>query len=79
MTGNVDDIIHRSPSAWQPFVGNMEVHDLACHHEAVLDPGPAAQMGKVLQQRFVHPDVRQVLEIPRLVLEETGESSAAYA
>ncbi|HZU09237.1 MAG TPA: amino acid adenylation domain-containing protein [Pseudacidobacterium sp.] len=79
MTGKVDDIIHRSPSAWQPFVGNMEVHDLACHHEAVLDPGPAAQMGKVLQQRFVHPDVRQVLEIPRLVLEETGESSAAYA
>ena len=36
-----------------PFVSRkIEVHELACHHEAVLDPVPAAQIGGILQQRL---------------------------
>jgi enterobactin synthetase component F len=49
--GNLDGILDRSPYAWRPFVaGRIEVHELACHHEAVLDPGPAAKIGHALQQ-----------------------------
>lgn len=53
MTGNLESILDRSPSAWWPFVGGkIEVHELACHHEGVLDPLPAAQIGEILQRRF---------------------------
>jgi enterobactin synthetase component F len=53
MTGNLESILDRSPSAWWPFVGGkIDVHELACHHEGVLDPAPAAQIGEILQQRL---------------------------
>ncbi len=79
MLGDLNEIIHRSPSAWLPFVtGKPEVHELACHHEAVLDPQPAAQIGRVLQQRLSSLDSRTTLKIPPLALEEAGENTAAY-
>jgi hypothetical protein len=28
------------------------MHALTCHHEGVLDPLPAAQIGEILQQRL---------------------------
>jgi L-serine---[L-seryl-carrier protein] ligase len=53
MRGNLEGIVDRRPSAWWPFVGGeFEVHELACHHEAVLDPIPAAHIGRILQQRL---------------------------
>jgi enterobactin synthetase component F len=52
MTGNLDGIIDRSPSAWEPFVGEVQVDRLACHHEAVLDPIPAARIAGRLEQRL---------------------------
>jgi enterobactin synthetase component F len=53
MTGNLESILDRSPSAWWPFVGGkIDMHALACHHEGVLDPLPAAQIGEILQQRL---------------------------
>jgi enterobactin synthetase component F len=72
--GDLDDILDRSPLAWRPFVGRgFQVHELACHHEAVLDPGPAAQIGSILQQRLsllnrqqiqrVSPSIRQQSEV----------------
>jgi enterobactin synthetase component F len=78
-TGNVS-VIHRSPSAWRPFVkGKIEVHSLHCHHEEVLDPGPAAMIGAVLQQQLCGPGVHRLAQVPAALLEETGESTAAYA
>lgn len=51
--GNLEGIIDRSPYVWRPFVaGRIEVHELACHHEAVLDPGPASKIGHIVQQEL---------------------------
>jgi enterobactin synthetase component F len=52
MTGNLDGILDRSPLAWARFVPAIQVHELACHHEAVLDPIPAAQIARGLEQRL---------------------------
>jgi enterobactin synthetase component F len=52
MTGDLDGILDRSPSAWEPFVRGIQVHELACHHEAVLNPLPAAQIASGVQQRL---------------------------
>ena len=50
-TGNLDGILDRSPSVWRRLAsGNVDVYQLACHHEAVLDPIPAAQIAKILQR-----------------------------
>jgi enterobactin synthetase component F len=58
--GHLDGILDHRPSAWRPFIGwRIEVHELACHHEAVLDPAPAAQIGAVLRHRLSDiPDER---------------------
>jgi enterobactin synthetase component F len=52
MTGDLEGIIDRSPSAWGPWVGEIQVHELACHHEAVLNPVPAARIAGELLQRL---------------------------
>jgi enterobactin synthetase component F len=52
MTGDLDGILDRSPSAWGQWVGGIQVHELACHHEAVLDPIPAAEIASKLQERL---------------------------
>jgi enterobactin synthetase component F len=52
MTGDLDGILDRSPSAWTLFVPAIQVYELACHHEAVLDPIPAAQIASRLEQRL---------------------------
>jgi enterobactin synthetase component F len=52
MTGDLDGILDRSPLAWARFVPAIEVHELDCHHEAVLDPIPAAQIAGRLEQRL---------------------------
>jgi enterobactin synthetase component F len=52
MTGDLDGILDRSPSAWAPFVQAIHLRELACHHEAVLDPIPAAQIAGALEQRL---------------------------
>ncbi|MFC5739985.1 non-ribosomal peptide synthetase [Dyella tabacisoli] len=46
-------VLHYQPRAWQPWVnGRLEVHDIDCHHQAMLDPLPAGQIARVLQQRL---------------------------
>ena len=58
--GDLDGILDHRPSAWRPFIGwRIEVHELACHHEAVLEPAPAEKIGTVLRHRlFDIPDER---------------------
>jgi enterobactin synthetase component F len=73
MRGNLEGIVDRSPSAWWPFVGGeFEVHELACHHEAVLDPAPAAHIGRILQQRLAASGSASVSETEQ-------KATSAYA
>jgi enterobactin synthetase component F len=65
MTGDLDGILDRSPLAWAPFVHAIQVHELACHHEAVLDPIPAAQIAGRLEQRLSIMNDRWVPEVSR--------------
>jgi enterobactin synthetase component F len=78
ITGDVDGILDRGPSAWRPFVaGRIEVHELACHHEAVLDPIPAAQIGSVLRQRLSVGGNQWVPAVSPTVQQETIAISTA--
>ena len=60
--GSLDGILDHRPSAWRPFIGwRIEVHELACHHEAVLDAAPAEKIGSVLRHRLSDiPDERML-------------------
>jgi enterobactin synthetase component F len=78
--GDLDDILDRSPLAWRPFVGRgFQVHELACHHEAVLDPGPAAQIGNILQQRFSILNRQQVPSVPSSIHQQREVFTPIYA
>ena len=75
--GQLEGILDHRPSAWRPFIGwRIEVHELACHHEAVLDPAPAAQIGAVLRHRLSDiPDER----IPLVPMPPATEQDLAVA
>jgi enterobactin synthetase component F len=76
--GDLDGILDRSPSAWRRFIGGtIEVHELACHHEGVLDAVPAAQIGNTLRQRFSMPRLQRAPLASPLIGSETGEMSVA--
>ncbi|QAU25224.1 amino acid adenylation domain-containing protein [Dyella sp. M7H15-1] len=45
--------LHDKPEAWRPYVdGWLDVHDVACHHQAMLDPEHAVHIGKRVMQRL---------------------------
>jgi enterobactin synthetase component F len=76
--GDLDGIVDRSPSAWRRFIGGrIEVHELACHHEGVLDPVPAAQIGNTLRQWFSMPRLQRTPMGSSLIRSATGEMSVA--
>ncbi len=76
--GDLDGILDRSPSAWRRFIGGrIEVHELACHHEGVLDAVPAAQIGNTLRQRFSMPRLHRAPMASPSILSATGEMSVA--
>ena len=76
--GDLDGILDRSPSAWRRFIGGrIEVHELACDHEGVLDPVPAAQIGKTLRQCFSMPRLQRAPMASSLIRSEEGEISVA--
>jgi enterobactin synthetase component F len=76
--GDLDGIVDRSPSAWRRFIGGrIEVHELACHHEGVLDPVPAAQIGNTLRQWFSMPRLQRTPMGSPLIRSVTGEMSVA--
>jgi enterobactin synthetase component F len=78
--GELDDILDRSPLAWRPFVGHgFQVHELACHHEAVLDPGPAAQIGNILQQRLSILNRQQIQRFPTPIYQQREVFNPIYA
>jgi enterobactin synthetase component F len=79
MTGDLDGILDRSPSAWGPWVGGIQVHEIACHHEAVLDPIPAAQIASKLQQRLSMMYSQWVPEVLPAIQQNTKPIAAAWA
>lgn len=78
MTGNVEGILDRNPSSWRSFIGRkMEVHELACHHELVLEPVFAAQIGRVLQRHLAFR-MERPLGISSLAHETMESIAPAY-
>jgi enterobactin synthetase component F len=78
--GDLDDILDRSPLAWRPFIGRgFQVHELACHHEAVLDPGPAAQIGSILQQRLSILNRQQIQRVSPSIRQQSKVFTPIYA
>jgi enterobactin synthetase component F len=76
--GDLDGIFDRSPSAWRRFIGGrIEVHELACHHEGVLDSVPAAQIGNTLRQWFSMPRLQRAPMTSPLLRSAAGEMSVA--
>ncbi|MGO1069996.1 amino acid adenylation domain-containing protein [Lysobacter sp. CA199] len=50
---DLDGMLHYHAHAWQPFVnGRIEVHDVDCHHQAMLEPRAAAHIARVLRERL---------------------------
>ncbi|MHC1480031.1 amino acid adenylation domain-containing protein [Frateuria aurantia] len=42
-------LLQYRPSAWEPYLsGGIELHALACSHQDMLEPAPAAEIGRVL-------------------------------
>jgi len=65
--GDLDGILDHRPSAWRPFIGwRIEVQQLACHHEAVLEAMPAETIGTVLRHRLFDIPDEQVSAMPPL-------------
>lgn len=47
---DLDGILQYHPKAWRPYVGGrILVHKIDCHHQAMLEPTAAAQIGRVLR------------------------------
>jgi enterobactin synthetase component F len=77
MTGDVNGIVERSPSAWRRFIGSeIEVHELACHHEAVLEAIGAAQIARILGQRFSRSGDRWLAEISSAIRQQAKAANA---
>jgi enterobactin synthetase component F len=78
-TGDLDGILDRSPSAWVPFVRGIQVHELACHHEAVLNPLPAAQIASRLQQTLSIVHGQPAPEVSAVTRQKTKAITTAWA
>lgn len=49
----LDGLLQYHPRAWRSFVGGrIETHEIDCHHQNMLEAGPAAQIGGLLQQKL---------------------------
>jgi enterobactin synthetase component F len=77
VTGNLEGIVDRSLSVWQELVtGKVDAYELACHHEAVLDPIPAARIARILES---HISLSREALIPNFQPEAGQQSAAANA
>jgi hypothetical protein len=63
--------------AWSQAVNEIQVHELACHHEAVMDSIPAAQIGRKLQQRLSARQGRTREAPPAPIPQKTNTITAA--
>jgi len=62
-SGDLPVILGHSPSAWRSFIGGrLDVHDLDCAHDGVLDTIPAGHIGNIVQRRLSAIDEQQTEE-----------------
>lgn len=75
--------MYDKPEAWQPYVdGWLDVHDVACHHQAMLDAEHAVHIGKQVMQRLRSLQAIRVPAAAALPTIDAGqplEESLAYA
>jgi enterobactin synthetase component F len=78
-TGELDGILSRGPSAWHSFFERgVEVHELPCHHELVLEPGPAAQIGRVLQHHLSFSNDRSMARNAPITHKKMAATTPSY-
>jgi enterobactin synthetase component F len=77
--------LYDQPEAWRPYVdGWLEMHDVACHHQGMLDADAVAQIARTLMQRLhaltsARPPGRPAHAMPDAVDHPLAGSLAAYA
>ncbi|AWV06080.1 non-ribosomal peptide synthetase [Marilutibacter maris] len=71
---DLEGLMHYRPTVWAPcFDGQVELHEIDSDHQSMLEPGPAARIGRVLQERI--DLLRRHREAP--VPERSGRRPAA--
>jgi enterobactin synthetase component F len=78
MTGDLNDILDRNPLAWAQYVRRIEVHELECHHEAVLNPAPAVQIAGRLQQTLAIKHGQWARQTPSFIELESQRTTAVW-
>ncbi len=77
--------LYDQPEAWRPYVdGWLDVHDVACHHQGMLDADAVAQIARTLTQRLhalasVRPLERPAQVVPDAMDHSLAGGLAAYA
>ena len=62
---DLDGMLHYHAHAWQPYVnGRIEVHDVDCHHQGMLEPRSAAHIARVLREHLQPRNEPQRRETP---------------
>jgi enterobactin synthetase component F len=72
--------LYDKPEAWHPYVeGWLDVHDVACHHQAMLDTDYAVHVGRRVMQRLRSLQSIRVPALMEAVHEPFAGGMAAYA
>lgn len=51
-SAGLDRLLHHTPEIWRDRVGDLVVHDLACHHQDMLDPAHAAVVARHMERQL---------------------------
>ena len=77
---DLDGLLHYHPKAWQPYVdGRIDVHDIDCHHQSMLEPRAAAQIARLLRERLRSVDAQRPLSPPLPLADAAPRAIAAYS
>jgi len=77
--------LYDKPEAWRPYVdGRLDVHDVASHHQGMLDADAATQIGRLVMQRLhalqtVRAQKQAAQALPEAKDHSLAGSLAAYA
>jgi enterobactin synthetase component F len=45
----LDGLVQYRPEVWRPRVRRLSIHDVPCHHQDMLSPGPAERIGAIIR------------------------------
>lgn len=51
-SAGLDRLLHHTPEIWRDRVGDLVVHDLACHHQDMLEPAHAAVVAQHMERQL---------------------------